>query len=549
MPSCLNCRLPDIDSRRWTRIHANKDKRAIGAHLRSLAARAIYSQLLTVTALVCAALSLAISLSAQRRGPNGGPSAEQSFRETDRKLFAEIDTNNELMANVQYLCDTIGPRLTGSDKLKAANQWTLEKFKQYGLDGHLESLSIANGWRRGAASGRVVEPTAQTMTLASAGWTASTKGPVRGRLAYVKAEKPEDLEKFKGRLLGAIVLVTEPAKGPASPPPAYSLDSLSGEARENPDMPSPERRRLLRQVNEIFLKEGVVAELRDASKDFGLFNMTSMGGMEYRIDNLPTAFVMHEDYLRIWRLLESKQPVEVEVDIKNETIPGPVEIYNTIAEIRGGEKPDEVVIVGAHLDSWDLATGATDNATGSAVVMEAARAIHALGVAPKRTIRFALFAGEEQGSIGSRDYIRAHTSELDRIQGVVIHDTGTGSIKTFSLERRYDLREAMDRVAAPLQEIGLEELTMRRTSGSDHVPFRDAGVPSFFALQAPADYRRTHHSQADTFDKVHKDELIQGAKAVAALAWNLSEYPEKLPRKKMQPQAASGAGPADREGP
>jgi Zn-dependent M28 family amino/carboxypeptidase len=297
----------------------------------------------------------------------------------------------------------------------------------------------------------------------------------------------------------------------------------------------------LRQVGEIFVKEGVVAELRDASKDFALFNMTSMGGMEYRIDNLPTAFVIHEDYLRIWRLLESKQPVEVEVNIQNETIPGPVEISNTIAEIRGSDKPDEVVIVGAHLDSWDLATGATDNATGSAVVMEAARAIHALGISPKRTIRFMLFVGEEQGSVGSRDYIKAHSGELDKIQGVVIHDTGTGMVKTFSLEQRYDLREAMDRIATPLREIGLEELTMRRTEGSDHVPFRDEGVPAFFALQAPADYRRTHHSQADTFDKVHKDELIQGAKAVVALVWNLSEYPEKLPRKKMEPQAGAGS--------
>ena len=526
MPSCLNCKLPDTDSRKWTRINADRSRR--------LAARPCYAPLLPAAALLFAFLLLAISLPAQRRDRNADP-----YRDTDRKLFAEIDKSNELMANVQYLCDTIGPRLTGSDKLKAANQWTLEKFKQYGLEGHLENLNIANGWRRGTASGRLVEPTAQTMSLAAAGWTASTKGPVRGRLVYVKAEKPEDLDKFKGQLKGAIVLVTEPAKGPTGQPPAYSLDAMSGEARENSDMPSPQRRRLSRQVSEIFQKEGVIAELRDASKDFALFNMTSMGGMEYRIDNLPTAFVIHEDYLRIWRLLESKRPVEVEVNIQNETIPGPVEISNTIAEIRGSDKPDEVVIVGAHLDSWDLATGATDNATGSAVVMEAARAIHALGITPRRTLRFMLFVGEEQGSVGSRDYIKAHASELDKIQGVVIHDTGTGAVKTFSLEQRYDLREAMDRIAAPLREIGLEELTMRRTEGSDHVPFRNEGVPAFFALQAPADYRRTHHSQADTFDKVRKDDLMQGAKTVAALAWNLSEYPEKLPRKKMETPAGA----------
>ncbi|HYM09773.1 MAG TPA: M20/M25/M40 family metallo-hydrolase, partial [Bryobacterales bacterium] len=265
-----------------------------------------------------------------------------------------------------------------------------------------------------------------------------------------------------------------------------------------------------------------------------LFNMGSIGGRDYRIGGVPTAYIIHEDYLRLWRLLDRKQPVELEVNLHSEVTPGPIEVYNTLGEIRGASQPDQVVIVGAHLDSWDLGTGATDNGTGSSVVLEAARALRAFGLHPSRTIRFVLFTGEEQGLVGSRDYVKVHAAELDHIQGVVIHDTGTGGIKSFTLEGRYDLREALDKLAEPLHEIGLEELSMRSTEGSDHVPFREAGVPAFFGIQAPAEYRRTHHSQSDTFDKVHKDELIEGAKAVAALAWNLSEYPEKLPRKKME---------------
>ena len=465
--------------------------------------------------------------------------APSPFRDADRKLFAEIDKNNELMTNLEYICDMIGPRLTGSDKAKRANQWTLEKFKAYGLEGRLEAWSIGNAWKRGTASGRIVEPAAHPIALASAGWSPSTSGPVRGRLMYAKADKPEDLEQYKGKLAGSVLITTEPAKvGEAAAAP-NAADSLRGErGREDPELSPEERARLRRQLNDLFKKEGVAAILRESSKEHGLLNMTGVGGTGYTIAAIPTVFVIHEDYARLWRLLQRQQPVEVEVDVRNEITSGPVEVYNTVAEIRGSERPEEIVIVGAHLDSWDLGAGATDNATGSSVTLEAARALKASGLQPKRTIRFALFTGEEQGLVGSREYIKAHKDELDKIQGVVIHDTGTGRVKSFTMEGRYDLREALDKIAEPLKEVGLDELSMRRTSGSDHVPFRDAGVPAFFGIQDPAEYRKTHHSQSDTFDKLRKDELVQGAKVVAAMAWNLANYPEKLPRKPV----VTGAG-------
>jgi Zn-dependent M28 family amino/carboxypeptidase len=215
-----------------------------------------------------------------------------------------------------------------------------------------------------------------------------------------------------------------------------------------------------------------------------------------------------------------------------------VEVYNTVAEIRGTEKPDEVVILGAHLDSWDLGTGATDNGTGSAAVLEAARALQKLGVKPKRTIRFVLFTGEEQGLNGSRAYVAAHKDELPKISGVLVHDTGTGKVLTIGLMGNYNVRETIDRVVYPLAETaGIMEPTLRSEGGTDHVPFDEAGVPGFWCVQDPADYDKTHHSQADTLDRVRWDELTQGAEVLAVFAYNVAQLPKMLPRKAAKQEA------------
>ncbi len=202
-----------------------------------------------------------------------------------------------------------------------------------------------------------------------------------------------------------------------------------------------------------------------------------------------------------------------------------------MAEIHGSEKPEEVVILGAHLDSWDLGTGATDNGTGSMVVLEAARALQKLRLKTKRTIRFVLFSGEEQGLNGSRKYVEAHKSELGRISGILVHDTGTGRVLSMGMQWNYQDREIMDRVVAPLREVGLLELSLRSTRGTDHASFNDAGVPGFYGIQDPAEYGKTHHSQSDTFDKVWNDDLVQGAQVLAVWAYNVAQLPELLPRK------------------
>ncbi len=231
--------------------------------------------------------------------------------------------------------------------------------------------------------------------------------------------------------------------------------------------------------------------------------------------------------------------MDVEVNITNAIGDGPATVYNTIAEIRGSERPDEIVVLGAHLDSWDLGTGTTDNGTGAMVVLEAARALQKSGLRPGRTIRFALFSGEEQGLNGSRAYVDAHRDELPKISAALIHDTGTGRVTSISLMRNYQDRELMDTVVAPLKSLGLLELTERWMTGSDHVPFEEAGVPGFFCLQDPAQYFETHHSQADTFDQAHEADLVEGAQVMAAVAYNLAQLPVLLPRR---PVSASAAG-------
>jgi len=270
--------------------------------------------------------------------------------------------------------------------------------------------------------------------------------------------------------------------------------------------------------------------LNGSEKWWGLLNMSAIG-RDYKTSAVPTAFMTRENYAQIWRLLDAG-PVEAEVNIESTLSGKPVEVYNTVAEIRGTEKPDEVVIVGGHLDSWDLGTGATDNGTGSMVVLAAARALQKLGVQPKRTIRFVLFTGEEQGLNGSKAYVKDHAAELGKISGVLVHDTGTGKVLTIGLMGNYNVRETMDRVLYPLgRGVGLAEPTLRSEGGSDHVPFDQAGVPGFWCVQDPANYEKMHHSQADTLDHVKWDDLTEGAQVLAVFAYNVAQWPELLPRK------------------
>jgi carboxypeptidase Q len=464
--------------------------------------------------------------------------------EMDAKILEQVKADQgDLKSNLQYLADRIGPRLTGSSQLDQATRWTMERFKEAGFsNAKLEPWAIANSWTRGPATGQIITPTHHMLTLETAGWSAATKGELRGPVIGIAAEKLEDLQPYKGKLKGAIVIVGRPMEMVS---PGNPLLTPWGEETIPVAMPKMDANKptdfeamvKLRQAQtKFFEQEGVGAVLRGSEKWYGLLNM-SAAGREYLPSMIPTAYITRENYTLLWRLLDAGA-VEAELNIASSFSGKPVEVYNTVAEIVGTERPEEVVIVGGHLDSWDLGTGATDNGTGSMVVLAAARALQKLGVKPKRTIRFVLFTGEEQGLNGSKAYVKAHQKELEKISGVLVHDSGTGKVLTIGLMGNYTARETIDRALNPLaraKEVGLAEPTLRSEGGSDHVPFDTAGVPGFWCVQEGVDYDKTHHSQADTLDRVHWEDLTEGAQVLAAFAYNVAQLPEMLPRKPAKP--------------
>jgi carboxypeptidase Q len=476
------------------------------------------------------------------------PDEKAAIAATDAQILGEIREHSEAMANLEHLSDSIGPRLTGSPQLKQANEWTRDMFQKYGLrNAHLEPWTIARSWTRGSARARIVSPAEHPLTIAAAGWSPSTPGVVQGPVVYFDAKTPPEFGKFRGRLKGAIVIYQEPES--LSPPkPEGQEDRIVRPMQQpparigEPSIPDPYEA-ILKQAKErthFFKQEGVVAVLRDSNKPHGLLNMTDVSLDRYATGLIPTAFVTGEGYRMIFRLLKHG-PVRVEIEMNNTFGEKPMDVYNTVADIRGSEKPDEMVILGAHLDSWDLGTGSTDNGTGTAAVLEAARALGKLNLKPKRTIRFVLFTGEEQGLYGSEEYVKAHQNELEKVSGVLVHDTGTGRVLTLGLHDNYQDRELVDQVLAPLRSLELLEPSMARSFGTDHLSFDEVGVPGFYCIQDFAEYRLTHHSQSDTFDKVWKDDLNQGAEVLAAWAYNTAELPGLLPRRPLPYNPAENA--------
>jgi hypothetical protein len=460
-------------------------------------------------------------------GPRPRAQEENPLAGVDRRILTEIAEHSEQMENLQYLTDRIGPRLTGTEALRRANQWTAQRFRDYGLANvRLEPWTIAYGWKRGTARARVVAPAQLPLEAHAAGWSPNTPGTVRGRLAYVKVENLDDLEAYRGKLRGAIVITRKPR-------PRQRVK----ERPLHPRPPRPKRdyaalREFRHERDTFFKEEGVLAVLRDSDKSFGLFHMAS-ASPGFRPAPLPTAYFSPESYDLLWRLHEDGQPVELEFTIEDcQFSDSPVEVYNTVAEIPGTEKPDEAVILAAHLDSWVLATGAGDNGTGVSAVLEAARALRKLDLKPRRTIRFILFSGEEQGLHGSHAYVSAHMHELQRASAVLVHDGGTGRVDTIALQGNAHVYDVLKTALAPLRRmIGLSELNLRSSNGSDHVSFNQAGVPGFFCVQERAAYAQTHHSQADTFDKVVREDLLNGAQVMAVFAYNVAQLDDLLPRR------------------
>jgi len=455
----------------------------------------------------------------------------QSYRtamETaDQQIADEVKAHSELMKNLEYLTSQIGARLTGSTQMQQASEWSLKQFQTYGIDAHLESTMIDHSWTRGAETAAITSPVQKTIGIHAFGWSKATDGDVSAKVVALEVAEPSDFDKYRGKLKGAIVLVNKPtdlSKAEAKPENAYDAVIPQQHGVKPAGMSWRQRADLMRDI----AGEKPALILIDSGKPDSLFNMTG-GHPAFKPSAAPMAFVTHEDYDLIWRLLEAG-PVTMTAKLQNSFSEKPAPAAITVAEIKGSELPDERVIVGGHLDSWDLGQGALDNGTGAMAVLEAARTLHALGWKPKRTITFVLFTGEEQGGIGADTYVKNHAAELAKTDAVLVLDTGTGKVYSIALENLWETAPLMSEIYQPLQEVfDLQPLSTRYFSSSDHVEFLDKGVPAYFCMQVPAQYREAHHSQTDTFDKVIPEQVNQGAALLAAWAWNVSEMPQALP--------------------
>ncbi|MFL5495153.1 MAG: M20/M25/M40 family metallo-hydrolase [Gemmatimonadales bacterium] len=453
-------------------------------------------------------------------------------------LIAQAMNHSELMANLEHLSDAIGPRLTGSPAMRRANDWTAARFQAYGLTTRLEPYTFGVAWERGLATLRLLTPFPRAITAHSWAWTAGTHGkPVTGPVVLVDLSTRDSLAVHKNQVRGAWVLPRSsfPLWNPDGPPmTAEDSVQLAERVRlrrqATADTSAPAvlaRRQFSIDLPYVLKSAGALGTLVDGSKEQALMTMS---GSPNRVSPLPNLVIAHEDYAMLERQVRAGLAPRLSATVENVLGRASVQQWNTVAELRGSEQPGEAVILGAHLDSWDLGTGVTDNGTGSMVVLEAARILARSGLRPKRSIRFVLFSGEEEGLLGSRAYAASHAGEADSIQAVLVLDNGTGAISGQALQGRTNLAGLWKELLAPVAALGADSVRDASKNGTDHLSFLPYGVPGFNFDQLPRGYDHTHHSQADTFDHAVAGDLKQAAAVMAVTAYELANLPELLPR-------------------
>jgi carboxypeptidase Q len=451
----------------------------------------------------------------------------------ERAVRAGIGETEPLMAVLAEITDRTGPRLTGSEALLRAHRFAEGRFRDMGLSVRPEPFPLAKTWRRGPAWAEVRSPGEHFLQVAQVGWTPPTPGTVEGPVRIFAPRAREEMEAMRGQLKDAIVLWGEPV---SNLEPLMMALPLRIQGKPNP--PEKPREPWLREQIAFLKEEGAAAYLLDSGKPGGLFNMDMQPGA-LEADGLPGAYLIHEQFLLL-RHLAPERPV-VRLRLEGGLGP-PATCVNTVADLVGREEPDELVVLGAHLDSWDLGTGATDNGAGAGAVIEAARLLARSRARPRRTIRFVLFSGEEQGLLGSKAYLEAHRGELEHHSAVFVMDTGAGRIDAVALQGRREVEPIMGQVLSPLRELGVVDTDLRLEDDTDHIPFDAAGIPAFCVEQVQHEYSRNHHSQADTLDKVRPEELEQAAVVLALTAYRVAQLPQKLPRRPRDPKAG-GTGP------
>jgi len=503
---------------------------------------------------------------------------------TDGQIARIVDeglSHSQAMANASELMDGIGPRLTNSENFDRAAAWALAKFKAYGLtDAHTEAYPFGANWNLDSWSATMVEPRAKAMTAIPVAWSPPTNGTLTAPVILAPMSEERNFDKWRGKLAGKIVMVSLPGDASQSSKPMftrYEDKDLAG--KDHYDLPSDDlepykdfvKRMTFTLALSKFLKaEGAVAMVRKSYRENGLVT-----GEGYNIDPanplaLPFMELSSEDYRRLARLEVAGHPPVVSLSIAAHVDPQDTTADNLVADIPGSDPRAGYVMAGGHFDSWIAADGATDDGVPSVIVIEAARIIKSLGVKPKRTIRFALWSGEEQGLLGSIAYIEKHLAtrgadtsltslerfadwsthfpitrgpEYDQLKAYFNLDNGAGKIRGIYAENNVGAAPILKKWLAPFDSMGAGTVVLSRTGGTDHQYMQAVGLPGFEFIQDPLDYgSRVHHSSIDTLDHAPPDDVRQAATILAAMLWQAANSTETLPRPPL-PTTPSKADP------
>lgn len=481
------------------------------------------------------------------------------------KIKQEGSRGNTLEEMAYGLTDFAGPRLTGSTGGNRGNEWAKKKMEELGLQNvRIEEARdfTRGGWDNTKAYAAMTEPYYVNFACNPVAWTGSTKGLVKGDVVLMNVTTEADLEKFKGKLAGKIVLMPSTTTYEVSFAPLatrYTDEELKGIAmasgggqgrRPTVDFAAMQAQRALRtKVTDMLKSEGIALIINNS----GVFNVPRSNGANYKSGdpepicelNLPL-----EAAGRMERLLRHNVPVQMEVEIQNKFFPSG-KIYNVIGEIPGTDKilKNEVVLLGGHIDSWHGGTGAADNASGCIVMLEAMRILKSLDAAPKRTIRVALWGGEEQGLNGSRGYVekylmdsqtRTHKPDWDKFAAYFNMDNGTGKYRGIYIQQNELVRDIFAEWLKPFEDMGCSTITIRNTSGTDHLSFDGAGLPGFQFIQDNIEYDRGYHTVMDTYERLLMPDLRHNAIVSASFAWFAAQRDSKLPGKPAMKQPQGG---------
>jgi len=502
------------------------------------------------------------------------------------RIKTEAFENSKVMDHMFYLTDVNGPRLTGSPNYKAAADWIVKRMTEYGMTAKEEKWGpFGRGWANKHYEAHMIEPQYAPLIGVPLAWTSSTNGTITGDPILVTIRTEADFEKYKGKLTGKIVMQqaakeiamqlaspgrrytdAELAAETVPPPPGQSPFGLRGGNAGNQPPPSTpeeararreEQRKFQEKVSQFLKDEGALLLLSYGFNGDGGTVFAASGGSydPKRPVALASVALTPEHYNRIARLMAHNIPVKLAFNIQNQFYDDSQDSVNVIAEIPGGKKEDEIVMLGAHLDSWHGGTGATDNAAGSAVMMEAIRILKALNLPMDRTVRMGLWGGEEEGLLGSRAYVKEHFGDREtmklagehaKLAGYFNYDNGTGKIRGIYLQGNDMVRPVFEKWLAPFNDLGASTITIRNTSGTDHQSFDAVGLPGFQFIQDPMEYNsRTHHSNMDVYDRIQPGDLMQASAIIASFVYNTAMRDELLPRKplpKPQPARRGGAG-------